>query len=193
MKLLVTTYLTDRSQIPSWLVQNNLKVICEVGVKEGVHLSHLLASNPTKAYAIDVWSADPEFTKTEINANQEYLENAYNNVLKLREKYPQLTVIRDKSVNASIEIPDGSLDFCYIDADHTYEGAKSDIEAYWPKVKPGGYLAGHDYVSRVMDSGAEYGVIQAVHEFLGSLDLHENLYTTSPRESSPSWFIRKPS
>jgi predicted O-methyltransferase YrrM len=43
-------------------------------------------------------------------------------------------------------IPDGSLDFVYVDARHDYCGCMQDLEMYWPKLRPGGLLAGHDYV-----------------------------------------------
>jgi predicted O-methyltransferase YrrM len=39
---------------------------------------------------------------------------------------------------------DGSLDMVYIDACHRYDDVLSDLERWWPKVKPGGILAGHD-------------------------------------------------
>ena len=43
------------------------------------------------------------------------------------------------------DIPEGSLDLCFIDADHTYEGVSKDILAYQSKVKKGGIFCGHDY------------------------------------------------
>jgi len=57
---------------------------------------------------------------------------------------------------------DGSLDFVFIDANHTYEGVNEDITKWRPKVKPGGFMAGHDYRKR-----AHWGVIRAVDEFFG--------------------------
>jgi predicted O-methyltransferase YrrM len=38
-----------------------------------------------------------------------------------------------------------SLDFIYIDGDHSWTGVKNDITLWWPKLKPGGIMAGHDY------------------------------------------------
>lgn len=49
------------------------------------------------------------------------------------------------SLEAAKQIPDGSLDFVFIDADHTLPGVSSDWDAWKPKVKPGGLLCGHDY------------------------------------------------
>lgn len=54
----------------------------------------------------------------------------------------------------------GSLDFVYIDGDHAYEAVAADIGAYWPKLRSGGILAGHDYqlsgdVGRAVDEFAQ--------------------------------------
>lgn len=54
---------------------------------------------------------------------------------------------------------DGSLDWVYIDADHHYEPVCRDIDAWLPKVKSGGIIAGHDYCEY-----PGFGVIQAVTE-----------------------------
>jgi hypothetical protein len=54
---------------------------------------------------------------------------------------------------------DGSVDLVFIDADHSYEGVKADIEAWLPKVKVGGWIGGHDYKSPRFP-----GVERAVHE-----------------------------
>jgi len=49
------------------------------------------------------------------------------------------------SLEASLEIADGSLDFAYIDGNHRYSFVADDIRAWWPKLKPTGILCGHDY------------------------------------------------
>jgi len=69
------------------------------------------------------------------------------------------------SWNGSRDIPDGSLDFVYLDAGHDYDSVKRDIAAWWPKVKPGGIFAGNDYFSGCP------GVIQAVNEFAAANNL----------------------
>ena len=68
--------------------------------------------------------------------------------------------IRLTSTEASNLYADNSLDFVFIDANHSYEFIKDDIKHWYPKVKKGGILAGHDYWSDWP------GVIQAVDEFI---------------------------
>ena len=53
---------------------------------------------------------------------------------------------------------DSSLDFVFLDASHTYEDVKADIQAWKPKIKKGGYLGGHDFQIDFP------GVVQAVQE-----------------------------
>ena len=55
---------------------------------------------------------------------------------------------------------DGELDFVFIDGEHSYEAAKADIKAWWPKVRSGGLFVGHDY-----DRQRFPGVCRAVDEF----------------------------
>ena len=51
---------------------------------------------------------------------------------------------RGNSWDMAQNFNDGQFDFVFIDADHSYESVKKDIEAWMPKVKKGGVLAGHD-------------------------------------------------
>jgi len=76
----------------------------------------------------------------------------------------RVTKHRMTSVDAIHLFPDRSLDFVYIDALHTYEGAKIDINLWRHKVKPGGWLGGHDY------EPAFPGVIRAVDDTFGRPD-----------------------
>ncbi|CAH0372718.1 unnamed protein product [Pelagomonas calceolata] len=52
---------------------------------------------------------------------------------------------------------DGSLDFVYIDSAHNYRDVTDTFDRWWPKLRPGGIIAGHDYcVGR--SKGREEGV-----------------------------------
>lgn len=74
------------------------------------------------------------------------------------------------AVRAAATYADGSLDFVYLDGDHTYRGTRDAIRAFLPKMKPGGELAGHDY-------SADYpGVKAAVKLFLGGALLQGRSY-----------------
>ena len=68
------------------------------------------------------------------------------------------------SLEAVQKFKDESLDFVFIDASHEYEDVRDDILAWYPKVKPGGIIAGHDYYHEEHDWFP--GVKQAVNELL---------------------------
>jgi len=56
----------------------------------------------------------------------------------------RLTILRGDSVMMADQVPDGSLDFVFIDADHRYHAVLKDMAAWVPKLKPEGILCGHD-------------------------------------------------
>jgi hypothetical protein len=70
-----------------------------------------------------------------------------------------VTPVIAPSVRAARLFADDSLDMVFLDADHSHAAVRADLEAWWPKVRPGGLLAGHDY-------GWD-GVARAVHDFFG--------------------------
>ena len=67
------------------------------------------------------------------------------------------------SVEAAELVDDGSLDYAFIDAGHGYKDVRADLEAWTPKIKLGGVLAGHDYSSRFR------GVQRAVDKRFGKI------------------------
>ena len=72
--------------------------------------------------------------------------------------------IRSDTVAAAQRFADGSIDFLYVDASHTYAGVMADLVAWYPKVKTGGFIAGDDWH---FGTRGEPGVRNAVRDFLG--------------------------
>lgn len=64
---------------------------------------------------------------------------------KVASSFPELQLLRGYSVPMSASVPNASLDIAFVDAAHDFGNARADMLAYWPKVKPGGVLAGHDF------------------------------------------------
>lgn len=58
---------------------------------------------------------------------------------------PRATIIEGWSVRVAEKIEPASFDLVFLDADHSEEGVRADIAAWLPKVKPGGWIGGHDY------------------------------------------------
>lgn len=72
-------------------------------------------------------------------------------------------VINKSSVDAAGMFPDNHFDFIYIDADHSFVAVTADLNAWYPKVKPGGWILGHDYNFHSTDDND--GVTKAVQQF----------------------------
>lgn len=89
----------------------------------------------------------------------------------------RFSFIKGFSADVSEHIP--QVDFIFIDANHEYEFVKQDCELYWPKIKPGGFLCGHDYC------GGHPGVTEAVDEFFGNIGLRVQEYQYC-------WLVKKP-
>lgn len=89
----------------------------------------------------------------------------------------RLSAHRRPSVEAARDFSDQSLDFVFLDAGHTFEATRDDLAAWWPKLKPGGLVAGHEY------AGAP-GVRAAVDAFVADRGL-----THAFRLSRASWMI----
>ncbi len=85
------------------------------------------------------------------------------------------------SEEASIDVPGESLDFVYIDANHHEEGISSDINVWLPKVKPYGFIGGHDFDS-LEDN---YAVMRVVSDFA----IHKNNYKITV--DGNDWWIQK--
>ena len=64
----------------------------------------------------------------------------------LKQKYPNCKIIRKTSMEATKEFKDKSIDFVYIDGNHTFKYVAEDICEWSKKVKSGGIIAGHDYI-----------------------------------------------
>jgi hypothetical protein len=94
----------------------------------------------------------------------------------------------EPSTEAAARFPDLSLDFAYIDADHRYEAVSADIQAWYPKLKPGGLFAGHDFLDGTLPQG-KFGVKTAVSEFERRAGL--SVAVTADRDW-PTWYVFKP-
>jgi predicted O-methyltransferase YrrM len=75
-----------------------------------------------------------------------------------------VTVLPWKSHVASYCIADGSLDFVFIDADHHYPHVIEDIRDWFPKIRSGGLISGHDFAH---PDYPDWGVEKAVREYFG--------------------------
>lgn len=190
--VLHSNLLKIRTDIPAWLRTCGYKYLAEVGVREGNHLKTWMAAKPTCVVAVDLWANTGTKSQNDKDHSQAKCDAMFANLQGyMRDLALQgidLQLLRGDSVKMAEVIDNDQLDFAYLDADHTYEAVKADIAAWWPKVRPGGTLAGHDYIG-IERFGVRFGVIQAVDEFARSLGITEKVHITL--DAYASWFITK--
>lgn len=161
----------------------------EVGTAEGYFSHYLLDRWLGTLTQIDPWRIldTPGFSGhgEETDAKQ---EARYQRMVRAATKYNgRCKVLRATSEEAAPKFADGSLDFCYLDAQHDYPSIKRDLELWAPKVKPGGILAGHDWVEDGIHNGQSYGVKQAVRDF--AIKYGKVIHFTQENDW-PSWWIQ---
>lgn len=134
----------------------------EIGCSVGDTSEHLLRHLPNLHWT----GVDPYVDYVDWNSNNLVNQQGTYEALdrKIMKTYPDRTsFLRMTSDEAATHIPDGSLDFVFIDGLHTYDQVKIDCQNFYPKVKSGGLFAGHDYT--IID-----GVHHAVNEFRDCID-----------------------
>lgn len=132
-----------RKELARMLYYLDFRKAVEVGVAAGQYSETLASANPQmEIHGIDPWSGQKgyrDYTRGE--TFNRLLEDAHARL----DKFPNYHFIRDTSLNAAKGFTDNSIDFVYIDADHSFRQVTQDIDEWLKKVKPGGILAGHDY------------------------------------------------
>jgi tetratricopeptide (TPR) repeat protein len=165
----------------------------EIGVQEGNYSKHLLNHwKGSLLYSIDPWREFASHQYVDVaNVQQSQHDDYYKETIRRLMPFQRRSVIwRLTSQQAADIIADHSLDFCYIDADHSYEGVRDDIRLWHPKVKAGGILGGHDYIQDGTHSFGVFGVRRAVTEFVTSEGAE--LFVSGESEFAfPSWFVLK--
>lgn len=158
------------------ILEVNPSVIIEVGSWKGQSTVNMASycQKDTKIYCVDTWEGSLEFalnkelygdTWDATNVYEQFISNITH-----RGFIDKIMPIRSKSSDAIV--PKAQL--IYIDADHTYEGVKADLEKYWERLEDGGIMFGDDYflqVSGGRKDGYECGVGKAVDEFAKKMGL----------------------
>ncbi len=151
----------------------------EIGVASGTHSREILEGlNIKKLYLIDIWKSYL-MDGVEVACYVNY----YKKVLKEFNHYKNVEILKEHSIDATSHVPN-NLDFVYIDGNHDYEAAKEDILCWYPKVRIGGVLAGHDYLDKYS------GVIQAVDEFTDMHNYDKNVNSDFVINSCDWWLVK---
>lgn len=126
-----------------------------VGVEVGTHrgeyaLAVLRHWRCAGFVCVDPWAAQPGYDEQAALlrglGGDGDREADYRHAAKvLRPWGATVRLFRGTSAQAAAEVG-GQLDFVYVDGDHRFEHVLADLRIWWPKVTPGGLLAGHDWI-----------------------------------------------
>jgi hypothetical protein len=146
----------------------------EIGVHMGAYSAQILnISHPKKLYLIDPYRYRSEETYGRAlyggsETSQEILDRRYEQVRRMLQKPIEtgiVELIRETNAQAARLIPDESLDYVYIDGDHSFDMVRSDIKTYLPKIKPNGLIIGDDYsLNGWWGAGVVKAFAQCLHE-----------------------------
>ena len=149
---------------------NEGAVCAEIGVWKGDFSKEIIKKNPSKLYLIDPWKSITDIPDRWHAAPQDEMDAIYNSVSSAFDSDDRVQIIRKLSDDAASDIEDGSIDWIYIDGNHSYDFVKSDLENWWPKLKSGGALCGDDYQEgKYQLESLDFGIVQAVDEFRSNM------------------------
>jgi hypothetical protein len=160
----------------------------EIGVFDGVMSSYLLGLRENlRLIMVDSWASPPEgdsyFKSGDKKATLpqgEFDKAMMRAVDRVKFAGSRTTIVKQSSVVFSEFIADRSLDFIFIDANHSYEAVMNDIGAWSRKVKIGGLLSGHDFSLSERNS---WGVASAVRQWCSANSLNFEL------GDGDTWFV----
>ena len=171
----------NRIELIKYFNELGFKKGAEIGVFDG-RFSEVILENIPGVYllSIDSWEMGKIFPKKKIAVDR-------------LSKYENCSIVHDTSISAAKFVGDGSLDFVFINGEHSYKSVKEDIETWTPKVRIGGIVSGHDwYLTRTGNTG----VIQATCEY--TRDHNYRLRLTEwdkdnpvKDDRQPSWWFEK--
>jgi len=135
--------------------------VVELGSWKGRSTKAMAMTCKGKIYAVDSWRGSTEGDATGVEAEQRGRETIkgefYDNVA-IEHKNVVVTDCEHAFAGTSLKHLAGTVDFAFVDGDHSFEHVKRDILTCLDLMAPGGILSGHDL--------NEPGVAKAVNELL---------------------------
>jgi hypothetical protein len=131
----------SRTDLPALCRSLGFTAGAEIGVWKGQY-SKLFCEAGLAWTCVDPWQSYPAYDDNKNKPDE--IHQAFLKATATLSPYGA-TFLRMPSVDAAKLVPDQSLDVVYIDGNHIAEFVRADVEAWLPKVKPGGLICGHDY------------------------------------------------
>lgn len=158
----------------------------EIGVYKGEHAESLLnRADIKKLYLVDPYELYREYGegRQHYGVDRDPLVTAKAEAMRrLAPHSAKIEWIFQLSAAAVEQIPN-DVDFVYVDGNHEESFVRADIAAYYPKIRSGGVIGGHDYYNGFRRE--HDGVVRAVSQFA----VHNDL---TLQVELPDWWISKP-
>lgn len=156
----------------------------EIGVRRGGFSRRILATmRPQRLWLVDCWATQPDVPYNV--TDESCLLHMCTALERVRDGIVAgvVRILCGFSREVARYVPDGSLDWVYVDAGHTYMECHEDLCLWSPKVKLGGIVAGHDYVEV-----EHVGVIGAVQDFM--LEKNQKALNLTGEDVPTFWYVK---
>lgn len=181
-----------RLGLPVYLNTVGLKGIAvEVGTHRGAYAFDFLSRwLGTKLYCVDIWQPYDDGDPASLGNREDDYQFCLTRLSPFINR-GICVVHRKDSKESSKLFQDNLLGFAYIDACHRYDAVLSDLRTWWPKVKPGGIIAGHDFICVNEHEGGWGKFVQpAVFDFAAEVE-HNIGLIVEPSSTAWSFAIHK--
>ena len=177
----------NRIELAQYFSLLGFKVGAEIGVADGRYSQTLCENIP----GLQLFCVDPyiDYAENSQDGNQSQMDKCFQ-IAKNRLKIYNVAFITEMSLEAARKIPDESLDFVYIDANHKFDYAIQDIIQWSRKVREGGIVSGHDYWNI-----RDFGVKDAIDAYTKHHNIKLNIIEGQPGRrlslAAPNWWFVK--
>src|SRR3990167_557110 len=191
-------------QLQNFLRDDMYKLFAELGFMKGLEVGiekgknavtmyenipnlHLIGVDPWKQHTYASYAKDAAKRDWSYERLQQWKQQTL-----ARMKGRDYETIEAFSEEAALQVPDNSLDFVYLDADHSYDGMMLDIILWGRKIRKGGILSGHDYYpdksenmrrSKITHAIDDYTRVHGIKFYVTS-EIHKDM----KGDIYPSWF-----
>lgn len=132
----------SRSDLPEYFKSLGFTKGVEIGVYKAEYTIEFARAG-LEIYGVDPWMMYRDYGNPR---GQERLDFQYEHSKRVLAPYPNAKLIRKTSQDALEDFEDESLDFVYIDGNHSFKYVAEDLWEWSRKVKQGGIVSGHDYI-----------------------------------------------
>ena len=172
-----------REELANYFAQLELRRGAEIGVEQGVY-TEVLCKAGLEIYAIDAWKSYKGYRD---HVDQKKLDGFFEKTKERVAPY-NCHVIKAFSMDALKEFYDESLDFVYLDSNHSFPYIAQDIWYWSKKVRKGGIVSGHDYREFPGKFGLDGCHVKYVVDAWAKA---RGIEIFSTKERTPSWFYIK--